>query len=133
MQQVSDIEMKKTIADFLELGHVDNIVALFKQEPDYYKFAGDLINDERFIVRMGMVVLFEELVSIRPSEVRLAMPSLISLLEKEIPPYVRGEALTILGLIGTSEAIQQLQKYVNDPDPQLAEIATDYLQEIIRG
>jgi HEAT repeat protein len=130
MGQITSAEMTKTIADFLELGHVENIVALFKQEPDYYTLTGDILNDERFMVRMGMVVLFEELAAVKPQDVQRAIPSLLSVLGEEFPAYVRGEALTILGVIGGAEAIKQLQKHVNDPDPQVAEIARDYLQEI---
>ena len=110
MHQISIEEMKNTIADFLELGHVENIVALFKQEPEYYEIAGDLINDERFIVRMGMVVLFEELATSNPLDVQTAIPSLLSLLEEEVPVYVRGEVLTILGIIGGPERRNDLKK-----------------------
>ena len=133
MQHISVEEMKNTIAEFLELGHVENIVALFKQEPEYYRITGDLLNDERFIVRMGMVVLFEELATSRPHDVQKAIPSLLSLLEENVPVYVQGEVLTILGIIGGEQAVKSLKKYINDPDPQLSEIARDYLEEIGDG
>lgn len=47
-------EMVKTIAEFIELGHVENIVSLFKQEKEYYQYVGELIRDDRFMVRMGL-------------------------------------------------------------------------------
>lgn len=103
MTKISDEELVRTIGEFIELGHVENIVAMFKQDPGYYRFTGDLLRDERFVVRMGMVLLFEELVAIRPDEVSLAVPTLLPLLTEEA--YIRGEAVTLLGIIATREAL----------------------------
>lgn len=127
MVEISDTEMKKTIADFIEMGHVENIVAMFKQDTDYYRYTGDLLRDERFMVRMGMVLLFEELAIERPNDIPLAIPFLLPLLSEKTPLYVLGEVLTVLGIIGNQEAKEYLQRYINDPDPQLAEIARDYV------
>ena len=69
--EVSDEELRKVIADFLEMGHVENIVAMFKQELLYYDWVGALLKDERFAVRLGISVLFEYLLEERPDEVHL--------------------------------------------------------------
>lgn len=119
-------ELIKIIADFIEMGHIENIVAMFKQEKEYYQYTGDLIRDERFMVRMGMAVLFEQLAEIRKSDVSLAIPSLIPVLDEKTP-YMRGDAATLLGIIGTGEAKKHLYKLINDPDPQVAEIVRDIL------
>ncbi|RUM42691.1 MAG: hypothetical protein DSY80_06765, partial [Desulfocapsa sp.] len=50
--EVSDEELLKVIADFLEMGYVENIVAMFKQDQRYYDWVGDLIKDQRFAVRL---------------------------------------------------------------------------------
>lgn len=123
----SSEEMVKTIADFIEAGHVENIVSMFKQEKEYYQYAGQLIRDERFMVRMGMAVLFEELAAARPQDVSLAVPSLLAVLEEETP-YMRGDAATLLGIIGTDAAKEEIRKLLNDPDSQVKEIAADILQ-----
>lgn len=120
-------EMVKTIAEFIELGHVENIVSLFKQEKEYYQYVGELIRDERFMVRMGLAVLFEELAALRPLDVSLAVPSLLPVLQEE-KPYLRGDAATLLGIIGTEEAKAQIRTLLNDPDAQVKEIAADILQ-----
>jgi HEAT repeat protein len=120
-------EMVKTIAEFIELGHVENIVSLFKEEKEYYQYVGELIRDERFMVRMGLAVLFEELAVARPQDVLLAVPSLLPVLQEE-KPYLRGDAATLLGIIGTEEAKAQIRKLLNDPDAQVKEIAADILQ-----
>ena len=122
------IDMPKVIGDFLELGHVENIVAMFKQDRELYCLTGDLLRDERFTVRLGVAVLFEYLVNIRPGEVPLAIPSLAMLL-RENSPILRGEAATILGIIGTGEALEYLEELKNDPDPQVREIVADILRE----
>ena len=112
-----NIDLLKVIGDFLELGHVENIVAMFKQDSSLYSLTGELIRDERFTVRLGVAVLFEELAVLRPDDLPLAIPALLPLLE-ESSPILRGEAATILGIIGDGEAIANLRTLQNDPDQQ---------------
>ena len=127
MHDGDDIDLVKVIGDFLELGHVENIVAMFKQDRSLYSLTGDLLRDERFAVRLGVAVLFEELAVIKPADLRLTIPALLPLLE-ETNPILRGEAATILGIIGGQEAIDSLQTLQNDPDQQVLEIVTDILR-----
>lgn len=115
-------ELKKVIAEFINMGHVENIVAMFKEDPTLYALSGDLLRDERFMVRIGMAVLFEEMVVIRPDEVGLAIPTLLPLLT-EASPILRGEAATLLGIIGNRTVYAELESLIHDPDPQVAEIA----------
>ncbi len=124
--EVSDEELHKVIADFLEMGHVENIVAMFKQETRYYQWVGTLLEDERFAVRLGVSVLFEYLLEERPDEVHLAIPSLAAALSHETP-WVRGEAVSVLSIIGTDEAIAIIKMMDNDPDPQVAAMVRDIL------
>ncbi len=120
-REVSDEELKSVIADFLDQGHVENIVAMFRREPRYYNWTGDLISDERFSVRLGVSVLFEELKEIQPEKLPLAIPSLVEILSSSEPLY-RGEAVSILGLIGSQEARNLVIKLSNDPNPQVQEM-----------
>jgi len=124
--EVSDEELRQVIADFLNMGHVENIVAMFRQEQRYYDWVGDLLTDERFAVRLGVCVLFEYLVEERPEEVRLAIDSLARQLDNETG-WIRGEAVTVLGLIGDERALALVEAKVDDPDPQVAEIARDII------
>jgi HEAT repeat protein len=125
---VSDEETRKVIADFLEMGLVDNVIAMFRQDENLYDWTGLLLNDERFMVRMGMVVLMEELVRTERDKAARAIPALLPLLE-DAPSYVRGEAVTILGLIGTEEAMLHVRPLLDDPDPQVREIVQDLLRK----
>lgn len=126
MNEVSEQELKKVIGDFLDMGHVENIIAMFRHEPAYYAMAGALLRDERLMVRMGMTILFEELAGSRPEEVALAIPSLIPLLG-DSASYIRGDAANILAIIGTAEALKPLAALVNDPDPQVAAMVREIL------
>lgn len=128
MNQTNDPELLEVIADFLEMGHVENIMAMFKQDTSLYSLTGDLLRDERFMVRMGVAVLFEELVDLKPDDVSLAIPTLLPLLTDETA-WVRGEAVNILGTIGTPEAVAHLKPMLEDTDPHVREIVADFLEE----
>jgi len=79
------------------------------------------------MVRMGMAVLFEELKGIRPQEVALAIPALLPVLGEETP-WMRGEAVNLLGIIGTSEALAHIKSLADDPEPQIREMVGDILE-----
>lgn len=128
MNKDNNADLLHVIADFLELGHVENIVAMFKQDTNLYNLAGDLIKDERFTVRLGTAVLFEELAEIRPNDINLAIPGLLPLLQEE-NPFLRGEAATILGIIGSPAVLKDLELLSDDPDPQVREIINDILNK----
>ena len=83
MDQVTDRELKKVMADFLEMGHVDNIAAMYRQDETYYNWTGELLDDDRFAVRLGISVLFEILQAEQPSKTCLAIPSLQKLLQSD--------------------------------------------------
>ena len=126
--EVSDEELLKVMADFLEMGYVENIVAMFKQEPRYYQWTGQLLVDERFAVRLGVSVLFEYLVEDRPGDVHLAVPSLKKALQHQTS-WARGEAVSVLAIIATDEAIALVKTVVDDPAPEVAAVARDILSE----
>jgi HEAT repeat protein len=125
MVEVSDAELKKVIGDFLDMGHVENIAAMFRREPRYYAWTGDILNDPRFQVRLGVSVLFEELREATPDQIDLATPSLLALLDTEppLPAYVRGEAVSVLAIIGSARAMAGVRAMAADSDPQVAEVA----------
>ena len=129
MAEVSDAELKKVIGDFLDMGHVENIMAMFRREPRYYAWTGDILNDARFQVRLGVSVLFEELRDVQPEQIDLATSSLLDLLYAvpSLPAYVRGEAVSVLAIIGSETAMAGVRAMVADADPQVAEVARDIL------
>lgn len=126
---VSDQDLKQVIADFLDQGHVENIIAMFRREPRYYAWTGDILRDQRFSVRLGISVLFEELQLIQPDKLDLAIPSLLELLAAN-EPLLRGEAISLLGIIGNEAAMQIIRKNIDDPDPQVREMVQLVLGEL---
>ena len=121
-------ELKQMIADYMEQGFLSNIIAMFKSDLSLYEMVGTLLSDERFRVRIGMTALIEELHKTRPDEVRKALPSLLSLLGHE-SPTVRGDAAYLVGLIGDEEDRVVLKSLLNDPNPQVAEMVRDLLEQ----
>lgn len=126
MNDFSDEELIKVISDFLDQGLAENIVAMFRKEPEHHRLTGELLRDERFMVRMGVAVLYEELAAIKSDDVSLAIPSLKPLLEDKTD-YIRGEACNLLGIINTPESLALLKKMADDPDSQVREIVADFL------
>ena len=129
MTEVSESELKKVIADFLEMGHVENIVAMFRREPAYYSWTGEILDDERFAVRVGVAVLFEELKKVQPEMLDLAVPSLAELLTSD-SVSMRGEAVGVLGIIATDEALRHVRAMTADPNPQVREMVELVLEEL---
>ncbi len=129
MTAVSDEELKKTIKDFLEMGHVDNIVSMFKRDASYYPWTGTLLDDERFNVRLGVTILFEELKEIQPDKLELAVPSLKELLKSD-SPNIRGEAVGVLGIIGSRPAVALIEMMKEDPHPQVQEMVQLVLEDL---
>ncbi len=124
--EVSDEDLKSVIADFLEMGHVENIIAMFKQELRYYDWTGDLLTDERFGVRLGVSVLMEELAILRPGDTSLALPSLVRQLNHKTD-WVRGEVVSVLAIIGTQEAKKHIRTLKHDGSRQVREVVQDIL------
>jgi hypothetical protein len=127
---VSDEELKRVIADFLDQGHVENIVAMFRREPLYYDWTGDILRDKRFNVRLGVSVLFEELQKIQAERLQLAIPSLAKLLEEE-EPLLRGEAVSLLAIIGGETALDLVRRHENDSDFRVREMVQMVLEELL--
>jgi hypothetical protein len=130
--EVSDEELRRVIADFLAMGHVDNIVAMVRQEPRYLTWTGLLLEDERFSVRIGVSVLFEYLTELCPRHLPLAVPGLVEQLRHPVD-WVRGEAASVLGIIATKEALAFLPPLLHDASPQVIEIVRDILETSTHG
>jgi HEAT repeat protein len=126
--EVSDEELLKVIADFLEMGHVENIVAMFKQESRYFDRVGKLLEDQRFSVRLGVSVLFEYLIEETPDKLHLALPSLEKALQ-HTTSWVRGEAVSVLALIGSADAMALVKILENDPAHEVADLVREILRE----
>lgn len=125
---VGDDELRTVITDFIDQGLVENIVVMFRRDPRYYAWTGALLRDPRLSVRLGVSVLFEELRELQPEKLPLAIPSLEDLLASD-QPLLRGEALSLLGIIGGSSAQVLVRRHLDDPDAQVREMAAMVLED----
>lgn len=126
---VSDDETKKVIGNFLDMGHAENIIAMIKNDDSIYNWIGELLIDERFNVRLGLAIVLEELKESEPEKTLLAIPSLLQCLENPEPLY-RGEAISLLGIINDKNTLPQIKAHLNDPSPQVREMAEMIIEEM---
>jgi len=124
-----NFDIKKLIADYMEDGMLDNIVDMFKHDRDLYAYIGELMSDERIMVRIGVSALVETLRAEDSKNVSRALPSLIPLLEDQ-NPMLRADAAYLLGIIGHRDAIPFLKKSLQDEHAHIKTIAQEALDEI---
>jgi HEAT repeat protein len=122
-------DIKTLIADYMEGGMLDNIIDMFKHDKSLYAYIGELLTDERIMVRIGILALIETLRKEDAENVSRALPSIIPLL-KDQSPMIRGDAAYLLGIIGHTDAIPLLEKSLHDEHAHIKTIAKEALEEI---
>ena len=126
---MNDIEMRAMLIEYMGNGFLENIIAMFKQDTSLYRFIPDLLGDESLRVRLGATALVEELVAEHREELIAAVPGTIGLLKHE-SPNIRGDAISVLGIIKDASAIDALRICLHDNHPGVREVARDALAEI---
>jgi HEAT repeat protein len=122
-------DMRNMIADYMEKGYLENIIDMFKHDKDMYAYVGDLIKDERLIVRIGVSALLDTLKEEDAEHISKAIPSILPLL-KDANPVVRSDAAYFLGMIGHRDALSLLMETANDKDENVRVIAKEAIEEI---
>ncbi|OHE57508.1 MAG: hypothetical protein A2Z47_11525 [Thermodesulfovibrio sp. RBG_19FT_COMBO_42_12] len=122
-------DIKSMIADYMEKGFLDNIIDMFKHDSSLYAYIGNLLTDERLVVRIGILALVETLKTENPENLSKAMPSVIPLL-KDQNPVVKGDAAYLLGMIGHVDAIPFLEEIIKDENANVRIIAKEAIEEI---
>ncbi len=129
---MNDTEMRDMLIEYMGRGFLDNIAALFRQEPELARFIPDMISQENLGVRLGTTALVEELsLGYRPV-LRHAVPGLIGLLGNG-NPTVRGDAASLLGTIGDRSTKGPLEALLGDPNAAVREVARLALEELGRA
>ncbi len=121
--------MKAMLIEYMGRGFLDNIIALFKQDGSLGRFIGDLLGSENLRVRLGTVALVEALVVQHKNTLLSAVPGLIELLGHE-NPAIRGDAVSVLGIIRDQSARAALEARLQDGHPAVQEAARDALAEM---
>jgi HEAT repeat protein len=121
--------MQAMLVEYMGEGFLDNIIALFRQDPALCRFIPHMLGDKNLRVRLGTVALVEELAAERGSGLRAAVPGLIELLNHG-NPTIRGDAASVLGTIKDRSARAALEACLQDSHPGVREAARDALAEI---
>jgi HEAT repeat protein len=129
---MQDNEMKAMLIDYMGRGFLDNIIALFRQDPSVYRFLADMLGNDSIRVRLGATALVEELVREHRRELQSALPGVVALLRHE-NPTIRGDAASVLGIIRDEASAGALQECLQDSHPGVREAARDALAEIGSG
>ena len=127
-KDMRDNEMRDMLIDYMGKGFLENIAALFRQEPGLGRFIPDLIGQENMGVRLGAAALVEELRE-RTDITRHAIPGLLALLKND-NPTVRGDAASLLGTIGEPSVRDRLEPLLQDENPAVREVAGMALEEL---
>lgn len=119
------------IADYMENGFLENIIAMFRQDKSLYPLIGSLLEDERSRVRIGATALVETLSAEAPDYLPAALPGIATCL-KNTNPIIRGDAANVLGIIRHKDALPFLLEAVDDKNEMVREIVKESI-EMING
>jgi HEAT repeat protein len=121
--------MRALLIEYMSKGFLDNILAMFRQDRSLYRFVADMLGDEQLRVRLGATALVEELVEEHREELNDAVPGLIALLKHE-NPTIRGDALSVLGIVRARAAQAAIEACLIDIHPGVREAAQEALDAI---
>jgi len=129
---VEDNEMRAMLIEYMGKGFLDNIIAMFRQDRTLYRFVADMLGDEQMRVRLGATALVEELVEEHREELNDAVPGLIALLKHE-NPTIRGDVLSVLGIISAPAAKAAVEACLADVHPGVREAAQEAFDALGRA
>jgi hypothetical protein len=89
----------------------------------------DLVQAPDFSKRLSALVVIEKALEDNPDAVRTMAPSFEALLGNQ-DARIRGDIADLLGKIGSAHTIPQLEPLTSDPDPDVAEIAAEAIDEL---
>lgn len=129
MKSDNPADLVQLIADHMENGFLENIIDMFRHDSSLYQLTGSLIQDERVRVRVGITALMEELKKLDPEHIRGAVPVLLPLLD-HAEPFVRGDSVNLLGIIGDRNTLSYLEKMLADENENVRLIAKEAIEEM---
>jgi len=125
----NDQEFMNMVADYMEKGFLDNIIDMFKHDESLYGIIPHLLSDERLRVRLGTTALLETLNGEDGEKVQKALPHLIGLL-KHPDPNVRGDSVSLIGVIARSDVTEELEPLLSDANPDVRMLAKEAIEDI---
>jgi glutaredoxin len=118
-----------TFRRILKEGDARKLAATMLAEGEIPRSALELLSDHDWSVRLGMMVVLEEIGTHRPQLARRACPFLITLLSHP-EPNRRGDAAFLLGLIGDAKVLAGLEPLAEDKSPEVAEAAREAIKRV---
>ncbi|MEJ2696928.1 MAG: HEAT repeat domain-containing protein [Candidatus Sulfobium sp.] len=125
-------DLRSLIADHMEAGFLENIIDMFRHDSNLYGLVGELIQDERVRVRVGVTAMMEELKVRDGNNIFRAVAPLVPLLEHK-EDSVRGDAANLLGIAGSEGVIPFLEKALTDENLNVRMIAEEAIEEILKN
>lgn len=122
-------EFSALLAGDLENGEIEKVVGLFQYNATLYQTLGKMLKEGSMFVRLGINMLLEDLMEIKPEEVQNALPYLLPLLDDE-NPTIRGDAADIIGTIGDTRHLELLKPLLTDEHSQVVEIVEEAIDSI---
>lgn len=119
----------ETFRRILKEGDARKLAATMLAEGEIPGSALELLSDHDWSVRLGMMVVLEEIGTHRPELARRACPYLVTLLSHQ-DPNRRGDAAFLLGLIGDAKVLEGLEPMAEDGSPEVAEAAREAIRRI---
>jgi glutaredoxin len=119
----------ETFRRILKEGDARKLAATMLAEGEIPRSALALLSDPDWSVRLGMMVVLEEIGTHRPELAQRACPYLVALLSHQ-DPNRRGDAAFLLGLIGDAKVLERLDPLAEDGSPEVAEAAREAIKRI---
>jgi hypothetical protein len=110
-------------------GDAEKLAGMMVADGDVYGGALELLADPDWSVRMGMMVVLEEVAERSPDLVQCVYPYLVDLLDHG-DANQRGDMAYLLGIIGNVSVLEPLKMLLKDSNPEVAEAAFEAVQRI---
>jgi glutaredoxin len=110
-------------------GDAEKLAGMMVADGDVYRGALELLADPDWSVRMGMMVVLEEVAMRSPDLVQRAYSYIVDLLDHGDATQ-RGDMAYLLGTIGDGRVLDPLKMLLNDMNPEVAEAAFEAVQKI---
>jgi len=118
-----------TFKKIVKEGDARRLAGMMVADGVLYSGALPLLADPDWSVRMGMMVVLEEVAERQPVLAQGAYPLLLELLDRK-EANIRGDAAYLLGTIGNTSVLAPLERLSQDADLEVAEAAREAVEQI---
>jgi hypothetical protein len=123
-----DSHGERLLLSLVEQGRFDEAARRIRTEPGATHFMA-IWNDSTTSLRIGLMMAVETALEDARAALDGLVPHLLPILDSK-DPVLRGDTADLLGRIGHRAASEALRTLLEDPNPDVAEIASEALEEI---